>query len=71
MPMRAALTLIPLALLAACGPKSDNGPSPEDDRQLNEAAAALDANDAAPAGQPANASAVSAADQSSDQGNSQ
>ncbi len=64
--LRLAL-LIPLALLAACGPKSDNGPSPEDDRQLNDAAAALDANDATPADAPA----VNGAGQSSDQGNAQ
>ncbi len=69
--MRPLLALIPLALLAACGSKSGNGPSPDDDRQLNEAAAALDANDATPAGQPADASIVNGADQSPDQGNAQ
>ncbi len=69
--MRQLVALVPLALLAACGSKSVNGPSPEDDRQLNEAAAALDANDSTPAGQPIDSSAVSGPDQSSDQGNAQ
>ncbi len=69
--MRRLALLLPFALLAACGSKSDGGPSPDDDRQLNEAAAALDANDSMPAGQPTDTSAVNGADQPSDQGNAQ
>ncbi len=44
--MRAALPLLGLVLLAACGSRSDDvgGVSPEEDRMLNEAASSLDAN---------------------------
>ena len=44
--MRAALPLLALVLLAACGSRSDDvgGVSPEEDRMLNDAAASLDAN---------------------------
>jgi hypothetical protein len=69
--MRSGLILLPLALLTACGSKPGTGPSADDDRQLNEAAAGLDASDGSPARQPANSQAVSAADQSPDQGNTQ
>ena len=48
--MRTALALIPLALLAACGSKPDaSGATPDEQRQLNEAAAAPDEVPAAPA----------------------
>ena len=48
--MRAAFPLIALALLAACGSRNDDvgGVSPEEDRMLNDAASALDANYMAP-----------------------
>ena len=44
--MRAALPLLGLVLLAACGSRSDDvgGVSPEEDRMLNDAASSLDAN---------------------------
>ena len=44
--MRAALPLLGLALLAACGSRNDDvgGVSPEEDRMLNDAASALDVN---------------------------
>ena len=40
--MRRALFLLPLALLAACGSKSADGSSPDEQRALNDAAARLD-----------------------------
>ncbi|MBS0479130.1 MAG: hypothetical protein JSR79_07515 [Proteobacteria bacterium] len=44
--MRVAIPLLGLALLAACGSRSDDvgGVSPDEDHMLNEAAAALDVN---------------------------
>jgi hypothetical protein len=70
--MRLAIALLPFALLAACGAKPDaSGPSADDDRQLNDAAAALDANDSTAPTQPAAGSPVTAADQPAIQGNAQ
>ena len=50
--MRAALPLLALVLLAACGSRSDDvgGVSPEEDRMLNEAAASQDINATVPVG---------------------
>ena len=47
--MRAALPLLALALLAACGSRNDDAGavSPEEDRMLNAAAASQDINAAA------------------------
>ena len=44
--MRAAVTLLGLALLAGCGSRNDDvgGVTPDEDRMLNEAAASLDVN---------------------------
>ncbi len=62
--MRLTFALIPLALLAACGSKPDaTGSTPEEQQQLNDAAASLDANAASPDEAPA--------DTSADQGNAQ
>jgi len=59
--MRAALPLLGLALLAACGSRNDDvgGVSPEEDRMLNDAAASLDVNYMAA---PANDAAANATD---------
>ena len=63
--MARLVALAALTLLAACSPRSS-----DEDRQLNEAATALDANDSLPADQLAT-QAVNGVDQSSDQGNTQ
>jgi hypothetical protein len=48
--MRSTVVLLAFALLAACGHRNDDvgGVTPDEDRQLNEAAAALDVNYTAP-----------------------
>jgi hypothetical protein len=68
--MRAPLALLGFALLAGCGNRNDDvgGVSPDEDRQLNEAAAALDVNYMA---EPDNGFIAANATAPDDQGNAQ
>ena len=68
--MRAPLVLLGVALLTGCGHRNDDagGVSPEEDRQLNEAAAALDVNYVAP---PDNEFVLANAVTANDTGNTQ
>lgn len=69
--MRRLALLIPIALLAACGSKPDaSGASPEEQQQLNDAAASIDANAVTP-DEATGDDAGQGGDQGTDQGNAQ